>query len=226
MNRKGIRDYLLILADEFDVEEDEGLFNNETVNTLIDVSQNVVQLDIGKLVPKKFRKTVLINITANKREYSIVSDLSITDFHAFHSILHNVTGKRGTPLIEIDSEEEWRWEDTDELTYWGYEDKDQIFVGTNPTSTVAERLKGYYFPLLADITSDNASPAMPIVCHPLIAIDVLKKFAIADEANLGRIQLYYQDQLSIIAEGLSMKSVFRDSGPKPSAVEVITSRDA
>jgi len=120
MNRKAIRDYLDFLIDEFDIEEDEGLFTAENKNTLINISQNRVLLDLGKYAPNKFRKTKLISIAANKREYSIVSDLAITDFLAFNSIVHNVSGKRPTPLIEIDVEDEWLYEDEEELSYWGY----------------------------------------------------------------------------------------------------------
>ena len=226
MNRKAMRDYTLLLADEFDVEESEGLFNAENLNVLINISKNKTTLDLAYGVPKKFRKIKLIDITANQRVYSIAADLLITDFLDFQDILQNVSGKRATPLIEIDADDEWRYEDLDELTYWGWEDKDSIFIGKTATSTVVSRLKSYYTAELPDLTKDSDEPAMPKVCHPLISIDVLKQFTLADEGSLNKVELYYQKELLNVINKLSTKSNFVYSGQKPSVKEVLASRDA
>jgi len=226
MDRQAIREYGLILADEHDIVAGEGLFEDSNINTLINISLNRVLLNLAVALPKKFRTIKLINITADKRVYNIVSDLAITDLLAFQSILHNVTGSRATPLVEIEPEDEWRYEDFDELSYWGWEDKDNIFIGTTATATVAERLKSYYYAELATLDADDEEPDLPEPCHQLISIDVLKKFAIADEANSTKIELLYQQTLDEVVVGLSMKSSFTDSGRKPSTKEVLASRDA
>jgi len=226
MDREAIREYGLILADELDIETDEGLFDSDVHNTLINISQNRVLLRLGAALPKRFRTAKLLNITADKRVYSIVTDLVITDFLTFQSILHNVSGKRATPLIEIDPEDEWLYEDLDELSYWGYEDKDNIFIGPTATSTVAERLKSYYFAELAAMDDDADEPAMPIVCRPLISIDVLKQFTLADEGSLAKVNAYFEQELDNIVTALSMKSNFAAAGQKPSVREVLASRDA
>ena len=226
MNRKEIRDYILILADEFDVDEDEGLFDAENLNVLINVSQNKVNMDMARLIPEKFRKTKLLDITTNKKTYSIVSDLEITDFLRFQKILHNVSGKRATPLLEIDPEDEWEYEDMEELTYWFREDKDNVCFGKTATSTAAERLKAYYISELAGLTEDSESPSMPAVCHPLISIDVLKQFVLADEGKWKEIEIYYQQVLLDTVRGLDVKSDFAYSGQKSSIRRILTSRDA
>ena len=226
MDREAIREYALYLADEFDIEDDEGLFDTTGLDVLINISQNRVLLRLGVALPKKFRTVKLLNITVDKRVYSIITDLSITDFLTFQSILHNVTGKRATPLIEIDPEDEWRYEDMDELTYWGYEDKDNVFIGPTATSTVANRLKAYYFAELPDMDDDTDEPDMPIVCRPLISIDVLKQFTLADEGSLTKVDLYFEQELDRIVTALSMKSSFAAAGQKPSVREVLASRDA
>ena len=226
MDRQAIREYALYLADEFDIEDDEGLFDTTGLDVLINISQNRVLLRLGTALPKKFRTVKLIDITADTRVYSIVTDLAITDFLGFQSILHNVSGKRATPLIEIDPEDEWRYEDLDELTYWGYEDKDNIFIGKTATATVAERLKSYYFAELPDMDDDADEPDMPIVCRPLISIDVLKQFTLADEGSLAKVNAYFEQELDNIVTALSMKSSFAASGQKPSVKEVLASRDA
>jgi hypothetical protein len=226
MDREAIRNYALILADEYDLETGEGLFNETAHNILINISQNRVVLDVGRRVPLKFRKQKLITITANLREYTFTGDLAITDFLAFHSILHNVTGYRATPLLEIDLEDEWQYEDMDELSYWGYEDKDRIFIGPVSSSTTASRLKSFYFPEQADLAGDTSIPAMPNVCHPLIAIDVLRQFTVADEGSLAKMEILYEREVDRIVEALSMKSNFKESGSKRSIREVLTSRDA
>ena len=226
MDRKAIREYGLILADELDIVADEGLFDTDTHDILINISQNRVLLRLGAAIPKRFRTAKLLNITVDKRVYSIATDLVITDFLTFQSILHNVTGKRATPLIEIDPEDEWRYEDMDELSYWGYEDKDNIFIGPTATSTVAERLKSYYFAELEDMDADDDEPDMPIVCRPLISIDVLKQFTLADEGSLTKVDLYFEQELDRIVSALGMKSNFAAAGQKPSVREVLASRDA
>ena len=226
MDREAIREYGLILADELDIVADEGLFDTDTHDILINISQNRVLLRLGAALPKRFRTAKLIDITVDVRVYSIVDDLAITDFLTFQSILHNVSGKRATPLLEIDPEDEWRYEDMDPLSYWGYEDKDNIFIGPTATATVAERLKSYYFAELADMDADDAEPAMPIVCRPLISIDVLKQFTLADEGSLAKVNDYFDQELDNIVKTLGMKSNFAEAGQKPSVREVLASRDA
>ena len=226
MDREAIREYGLILADELDIVADEGLFDSDTHDILINISQNRVLLRLGAALPKRFRTAKLIDITVDIRVYSIVDDLAITDFLTFQSILHNVSGKRATPLLEIDPEDEWRYEDMDPLSYWGYEDKDNIFIGPTATATVAERLKSYYFAELADMDADDAEPAMPIVCRPLISIDVLKQFTLADEGSLAKVNDYFEQELENIVKTLGMKSNFAEAGQKPSVREVLASRDA
>lgn len=194
MDRSQLRDYTRILADEL-TEAPEGLFANTQLDTLINVSQDNVLLALADKLPKMFRKPVLISITANKREYDVATDLSITDFLKFSCILRNLAGEKPVPLTYWDVGDIWEVSEvgkTGTPKRWGYESRTEIFFDPTPDATATDRYKGYYFAELPDLTDDGDSPALPKVAHPLISLDVLRQWNFRDE----KVQQLLEDRFS------------------------------
>ena len=194
MIRSAITTHIRTLADEL-TEAPEGIFTDTEIETLINLSQVNVEMDLLEFMPWYFRKAgTAFTITVNTRTYDISSDLSISDHLLFETILHNKTGERATPLVYLESPE-----DVQQYTYvghtaadpetWMYEGYDTIAIDPTPAGTVASRLKPYYFRKIPDLAGDSESPFLPGFVHPLVALDVLLCWFIRDERSQDYLKI-------------------------------------
>jgi hypothetical protein len=204
----------------------EGLFTDSDLDILINLSQNNVLLDLIDKAPRYFRKTVLISLKASTRTYDVYTDFALVKarFIGFESILHNKTGDPALPLLEVDPDQEGEYvlvgQTESDPMVWGYEGHGVIFISPMVSAAATSRLKGYYFEFLADMV-EATECALPVIAHQLVILDVLKQWAIREEASINNIELRYQALLFSVGRQLSMISMFKEAGPKPSIREVL-----
>lgn len=221
MKRGEIKTHIRTLCDELTVAP-EGMFTDEQLNTLVNIAQRNVEIDLIEYIPWYFRTSKKFSITADKREYDIVSDIGITDLLLFDTILHNKTGERPNPLLYCDPDELWQHvavgDTGSDPEIWGYEDKDNIFIEPTPSGTEADRLKAVYFKKVPDLTHDTsdispevATPHLPESTHELIAIEVVKLWHIADEEEASDIEERYNRMLFTTTYRLSAPQGIRAS---------------
>lgn len=220
MNRLAIRTYVRFLIDEFS-EEPEGLFLNDStatelgINDLINTSMHNVHLELLRFMPSYFRKKFLISVTANKREYSIVTDFGLTDFMTMEDIFYNESSSKPTPLlhVELDQINDYQINvgETGDPKIWTYESGDSIAFDPTPNATLANKFKGFYFWRIPDLNHDTsdvlpniATPSLPKDAHPLIAFDVVNQLHIASEEEHADIEALKQ---KIMAPFLSFYSM-------------------
>jgi hypothetical protein len=193
MNRKQIRLYARGLIGEF-TEKPLGMWKDEDateldLNELINVAQVNVQIDLFNEIPWYFRKTILISVTANKREYTVKSggDINVADFFVFSNIFHNESGKEPKGLLYGEPDQ---FSDLGvivgelgEPRVWSHESADTIAFDPTPSATVSNRYKGIYYFELHDLNDDEihtpptkyAIPALPKHSHILVAIDTARQ---------------------------------------------------
>ncbi len=217
MNLEQIRRYTRVLADEL-TEYPEGFIENTDLDILINIAQNNVQLEIIKYVPKCFRKTTLFSITTGVPDYNIVSDLGITNHLRLEVILRNKPGELPKPLIEIDPEDAWQWTAGSEPRAWYQEERLVIMLTPPAAETYADRYKIYHFEELPDLNQDSTHdpstgkysiPDMPKIAHPLISLDTLRQWAIADEEYASDINARWEEMVSKVVIELSTDSLIK-----------------
>ena len=212
MTRAEIRLYVRFLIDEY-TEEPEGLFldaataTEEGINEIINISMHRVHLELIRFMPSYFRKKVLISVTANKREYSVLTDFALTDFMAMEDIFYNESGSKPTPLIHVDLDQindyQFTVGQTGEPRIWTYESGDSIAFDPTPSATLANKFKGFYFWRIPDLTHDTsdvspniATPSLPKDAHTLIAFDVVQQLHIASEEESADIEALKQKTMA------------------------------
>jgi hypothetical protein len=199
MNRGEIRDHIRLLADEPD-EAPEGMFTNAQLNTLINLSQQRVALELFKHIPWAMQKKFTIGLTVNKGTYSIVTDLAVTDFFMMNGIFQNVSGQKKQELLFLEKDQigflfEVGQVDA-EPKCWTFDDAGNIIFVPTPSTTIAGKYIAYYLPIFPDLNHDsthapNGTPvtyAVPWLnitslkpAHELIAYEAVLKWHLADE---------------------------------------------
>lgn len=220
MNRAAIRKYARFLIDEY-TEEPEGLFldvptaTEMGINDIINIALHNVQMDLIKIMPWYFRKTFLISVTALKREYTIATDLALSDFLIMEDIFYNETGSKPTPLIHADldqiNDHQINVGDKGEPRIWTYEGANSIAFDPKPSATLANKFKGFYFYRIPDLTHDTsdvspniATPSLPLEAHPLVAIETVAQLHLAGEEEGSDVEKLRQ---SILAKIVSIYSI-------------------
>jgi len=208
MKRGELRDYIRLLADEL-TEAPEGLFTNAELNLLINLSQQNVVLALAPHIPWAVTKTFLISITANKREYIIETDFSLTDFFMMDGIFHNESGYERTELRYVDRDQVVEYNaigETGDPKVWSWESMGKIAFDPCPDETTTNKYKGVYIPIFKDLNDDTVQDpatskyAVPfngssilMPTHPLIALDVLKQWHIRGEEENADIKERYKE---------------------------------
>jgi hypothetical protein len=208
MKRGELRDYIRLLADEL-TEAPEGLFTNAELNLLINISQQNIALALAPHIPWAVTKTFLISITANKREYIIETDFSLTDFFMMDGIFHNESGYERTELLYVERDQLVEYNvigETGDPKVWSWESMGMIAFDPCPDQAVANKYKGAYIPVFKDLNDDTTQDpvtskyAIPFngssiltPTHPLIALDVLKQWHIRGEEENADIKERYKE---------------------------------
>ena len=219
MKRGELRNLVRILADEL-TEAPEGLFTDVELDSLLNISQRVVQRDLANYIPWYFRKSKELSLTLSKKVYSISSDFLITDFLIFEKIVPNVLQSEARPLLYLEPKDIWLHEKVGDTALvpkgWGYETKDSVFFVPTPSQTQSGVLKAFYMmriPDLNDDTSDEppkvATPLLPEEAHQLLAIDTLRQWFIRDQSNLNDINQRYREILQNVILQMSMPGSIR-----------------
>lgn len=208
MYRGELRDYIRLLADEL-TEAPEGLFTNAELNLLINISQQNVALALAPHVPWAVTKTFLISITANKREYIIETDFSLTDFFMMDGIFHNESGYERTELLYVERDQLVEYKaigETGDPKVWSWESMGVIAFDPCPDQAIANKYKAAYIPIFKDLNDDathdpvTSKYAIPFngssiltPTHPLIALDCLKQWHIRGEEENRDISDRYKE---------------------------------
>jgi len=225
MNRGQIRDYIRILADEL-TEAPEGLFTDEELNGLINISQPKVAVELAAYIPWAVTNKFLISVTANKREYSIVTDFSLTDFFMMDGIFHNEPGYEQTELLYVDQDQLVEYKvmgEGGEPLVWSWDSMGVIAFDPYPDQTVANKYMARYIPVFKDLNHDstqnppttyaipfNGSTILTPV-HELIGLDVLKLWHIRAEEESKDIDKRHDEIFSRVistmqkAQGVTWK---------------------
>jgi len=211
MKRGELRDYIRLLADEL-TEAPEGLFTDTELNSLINISQQNVALALVPFIPWAVTKTFLISVTANKREYDLVTDFSLSDFFMMDGIFHNENGYEQKELLYLERDQLVEYKikgETRDPKVWSYHSAGIIAFDPTPDQTVADKYLASYIPIFKDLNDDSThNPdqnkyAIPfngssilIPTHPLIAFDVLKQWHIRGEEESVDINERYKEMLN------------------------------
>ncbi|HZX10721.1 MAG TPA: hypothetical protein VFG01_07210 [Acidobacteriota bacterium] len=218
MDRSEIREYARILADEL-TEAPEGLMSDNELNTLINISQDNVVLYMAQHLPKEFRKSALISLTADKEEYDIESDIGVDNCLKVETILHNASGEPAYPLFSTDVNDLWQYSTVGEKgdpEIWFMAEKDVIGIRKIPSSDSADRLKMFFFLEQPDLNEDlkanhdpssdkYAIPDMPKVMHPLISMDVLVQWAVRGSGSHTSLEKIFDRMANKIISLLSLE---------------------
>jgi len=97
MNRKELREMSRFYMQEL-LERPEGLMKDDEaaetdLNNLINIAQHSIEIDLIPHIPEWFRGNFLFSIEADKGDYHIEDDLSVTDFLRMEDIYHALGGK-------------------------------------------------------------------------------------------------------------------------------------
>lgn len=222
MNRKEIRTLSRGLVDEYS-EFPQGLIKDEdsdviTMNILINIAQLNVMMDLIPYIPRTFRSSFLISLVAAKDEYSIPTDLSVTDFVAMENIYHNESGELPQGLLYVEPDQVHQIDidvgETGDPQCWFYGGKDIIVFRPKPASAIADRFKAYYFRKLIDLNQDEThDPAnskyaiseIPDVAHPLIAFDAAMQYRLIEDKDVSKIEKVYNKTLLRAGKLLSIE---------------------
>ena len=227
MTRGEMRDYIRMLADEL-TEAPEGLFTNTELNSLINISQQNVALALVPFIPWAVTKTFLISVMANKREYDLVIDFSLSDFFMMDGIFHNESGYEQTELLHVERDQLVEYKikgETGDPKVWSYHSAGIIAFDPTPDQTVANKYLAAYIPIFKDLNDDSThNPdqnkyAIPFnglsilyPCHELLALDVMKRWCARSKANPVEIFRLYNEVFRNIlfqmqqAQGVSWKA--------------------
>jgi len=219
MNRKEIREYAKAMVDE----SGEGPLNLQgrvEIDSLINIAQVNVYLDLQAHIPWYFRKTFLISTTANKRVYDILTDFAVTDFFLFENIYFNESGERADPLLHIRPDQIREFSVVDERgepRVWSYDSRLVIAFDPIPDATIANFFKAYYFPELPDLNEDTeddppdkyATPLLPKPAHLLVAIDAAIQYQITGGQETTKLENRYLKLQSRILETMTSRQGFR-----------------
>jgi len=235
MKRGELKSYIRILADEL-TEAPEGLFYNIELDILINVSQQNVAIALAPYIPWAITKAFLISTTALKREYSIETDLLLTDFFMMQGIFHNEAGNQPKELIFLEPDQVIQYRiigKTGEPKAWSWESAGVIALDPTPAATTASKYKGVYVPLFKDLNNDDTQdPAtdkytIPFngssiltPTHPLIAADVLKQWAIRAGGEAGDIDSMYSRTLESVLFTMTQAQGITHRG-RPNITEII-----
>jgi len=208
MKRGELRDYIRLLADEL-TEAPEGLFTNAELDSLINISQQNTALALAPHIPWAVTKTFLISITANKREYIIETDFSLTDFFMMDGIFHNESGYERTELLYVERDQLVEYNvigETGDPKVWSWESMGIVAFDPCPDQATTNKYKAAYVPIFKDLNDDavqdpvTSKYAIPfngssilIPAHPLIALDVLKQWHIRGEEENADIKERYKE---------------------------------
>ncbi len=219
MTRADIRGLVRIYADELEASP-KGLFADAQLNTLINLSKDRVYLQLIDRLPQKFRYYKVFTITASKTTYSVVTDLSITDFFQEEVMLWNRSDKRAWVIPgPISPEDRHQYEaqagTTGEPKAWGWESDGVFSFAPASDATYTNGGKLYYFKTVPDLSDDSsdvsplvATPLLPAVSHPLIALDVLRQWNIRDPETAQKIEEKYAALFSDIYLVLTRKPAY------------------
>ena len=218
MNRKLIKEYIRILADEL-TEAPEGLFTNLELDLLINLSQQSTALVLFPHIPWAITKSFLISVTANKREYIVETDFSLSDFFMMDGIFHNESGYRQAELLYMEKDQLVEYNiigRTDDPKVWSWESMGVIAFDPCPDQTVANKYKGVYVPIFEDLNDDethdpeNDKYAIPFngssilkPTHPLIALDVMKQWVMRSGVSSAEIDKRYNNTLRDVLFAMS-----------------------
>ena len=226
MNRKQIRIYARGLVNEY-TEEPEGLIKNEEateidMNELINISQEVVELDLIPHMPEEFKKSFTISLQANKGEYHIENDLSVTDFLRMDDIYHNESNKKPQGLLYVEADQLHEFnikvDEKGDPYLWFWAAKKTIGLRPIPSSNKTDWLKAYYFYKIPDLNNDEthnppttyAIPDLPTPAHVLVAIDTARQYLLIDQEADHPLNDRYNKRLArIIANLASIQPSFR-----------------
>jgi len=218
MNRKQIREYGRLMVDEAG-EEPLGLEKDIELNILINVGYQNIYLLLLDICPWYFRKTFLITTKNATRVYNIATDCNVTDFFLMEDIYWNTSGYRADPLYHIRPDQEREFTtvgETGDPQGWGYESQGNIFLAPYPPTAVANQFKAYYFPVLPDLNHDEtdqetlapytyATPKLPTVAHPLIALDMARQWCAISGQSVAMIEDRAKELLQSIRRQLSTR---------------------
>ena len=220
MNRKEIREYAKALVDEAG-ESPLNLQGRVEMDSLINISQVNVYLDLQGHIPWYFRKSFLISVEVNVRTYDIVADLGVTDFFLFENVYFNETGERADPLLHVRPDQVREFSmvgETGEPRVWSYEEKLVMAFDPTPSATIANLFKAFYFPELPDLNDDTiddpatdkyATPSLPKPAHLLVALDAAMQFQITAGVDTGILERRYSRLLGRVLESLTARQGFR-----------------
>lgn len=232
MNRKEIRIYARGILDEYQ-EFPQGLIKDEdsdvvTMNILINIAQLNVMMDLIPYIPRAFRSSFLISLEALKDEYSIPTDLSVTDFVAMENIYHNESGELPQGLLYVEPDQVHQIDidvgETGDPECWFYGGKDVIVFRAIPASTIADRYKAYYFKKTIDLNEDvthdptlskYAISEIPDVAHSLIALDTAKQYRLIEDKDVSKIEKVYNKVLLRAGNFLSIEPSLGIRGRSP-----------
>ena len=238
MIRGELRSYIRFLANEL-TEAPEGLFTDTELNLLINISQKNVALELGPFIPWAIEKTFLISTIANKREYEIETDLCVSDFFMMDGIFHNEEGYEQTELrwVERDQLVEYRvLGKTGEPSVWSWHSQGVIALDPTPDQTVANKYLAVYIPIFKDLNQDTEHDplqnkyAIPFnglsilyPCHELVALDVLKRWAIRSKEGIGSILSLYHEVFTKVLSQMQQAQGVNWKGRPPVADMIKTS---
>lgn len=181
MNRLEIRTLARTLIDEPDPAPD-GSFEDAAIDIQINASKDRVAIALSSLLPTRFRSSALVNVTAGKSSYSIVTDFSIADCLLPVDFYRYKADERRLPLLYVPNSENLALVSNNgslDSIFWGIEKPGYVEFSPPCKETVASRYKLIYvlkFPDLnhdtSDVAPNVATPGYDSVFHSLIAYDV------------------------------------------------------
>lgn len=220
MNRLEIRSLVRLLIDEPEAYPD-GTFTEAQLDSLINTAKDKATLALASFLPWMFQGTALVDVTAGKSSYDIVTDWLITDCLAVVTIIRNKTTEGRLPVLFSPGSEDLALmsniANTDPIL-WGQEKAGYVELSPPPKETATDRYKVIYvkkFPDLNHDTSDEdpdvATPGFNSIAHPLIAYEAALNAMIANERSPADIEKRKQDLIFDIAWNLSGVQMARHS---------------
>jgi len=164
MNRKELREMARFYMQEL-LERPEGLMKDDEaaetdLNNLINIAQHSVEIDLIPHIPEWFRGNFLFSITADKGDYHIEDDLSVTDFLRMEDIYHNESGQKPQGLLYVKADQLQQHDITvgekGDPKVWLWEARLTVGLRPIPSATIAERYKAYYFFKIPELKYDDA----------------------------------------------------------------------
>lgn len=220
MTRAEIRSLVRLLIDEPEAYPD-GTFTDAQLDTLINTAKDKATLALASFLPWMFQGTALVDVTAGKGSYDIVTDWLITDCLAVVTIIRNKTTEGRLPVLFSPGSEDLvlmsNIPNTDPIL-WGQEKDGYVELSPPPKETATDRYKVVYvkkFPDLnhdtSDVSPNVATPGFRDIAHPLIAYETAIIALIPNERSTTDIEKRKQDLLFDITWNLSGVQMARHS---------------